>query len=348
MSTPAAQYFTRLLEPYALPQSHPLMQQARMYSAANNEVDSYTQNRIMLMEYMEKLGRQVMNVESDGNCMFSAIQKVYSERAPHSEDATKDFRSIAVTELRRHRDLYEKFVDQDYEAYIHKMSRPGEFGDNIVLQAIANAENKKFSVYRVDPNTKKVTVNIIQRNTKDRMGSEIKRPIQHVHLVYFAEEKHYMAAVLHPDQPPEVPLVLSDRQQAIIQFSNLGIDVDDSIPEDKDSLYNSIAVLRQGNSNVKQGVFRLLELFPDRYAAFGSDAEFHVIADTVGANLVIHEIGDDHVIKTLQYKRFVDGTSPSKSSGTAPVKIMNLARYKGFYLPVKSIRAQSKDRRQSV
>ena len=327
MTTAAARYFLSKLEPIALPDDHLLMR--KWYKYSRNEVDNYTKYRIILLEHMETLGRQIKDVRSDGNCMFSAIREIEKGNNLTTE---KDYRKIAVLELRKNKKLYENFVDENFETYIARMSKSGEFGDNIMLQGIANAENKKFTIHQVDVNTKRVLSNTIQRNTTERESSTLNRAIVNIHLVYFSEQKHYMAAVLHPEQPREIPLVLTQRDISVLKFQELGIAVDDSITESDRSFYNSLATQcnwPSGNAIISD-VTKLLAMCPDRYPNDCPDSKFRAIADCLGSDLVIYKIIDGK-LSNNHYPRFTG------RDADCPQKVIRLASYSGYYMPVTDI-----------
>lgn len=60
--------------------------------------------------------------------------------------ARRHVRAMAVKQLCVRRDLYERFVPDNYEQYVARMKRNGEWGDHVTLQAISDALGMKVSL----------------------------------------------------------------------------------------------------------------------------------------------------------------------------------------------------------
>ena len=55
------------------------------------------------------------------------------------QELHQEVRHAAVEQLRRGRPQYSSFVVGSYSSYVDRMSKPAEWGDNLTLQAIADA-----------------------------------------------------------------------------------------------------------------------------------------------------------------------------------------------------------------
>ena len=86
-------------------------------------------NRLRLYGLKEK------KVRGDGNCQFRALaDQLFRDQERHAE-----CRAAVISQLRREREHYAVFVDQDYLSYVGEMSRDATWGDNITLQAASDA-----------------------------------------------------------------------------------------------------------------------------------------------------------------------------------------------------------------
>lgn len=81
-------------------------------------------------------------VQGDGNCQFRAL----SDQFYRTPDHHKFVRQQVVNQLKSHNDMYEAYVPMDYGDYLKKMSKSGEWGDHVTLQAAADSYGVKIFV----------------------------------------------------------------------------------------------------------------------------------------------------------------------------------------------------------
>ncbi|XVF55491.1 hypothetical protein PTKIN_Ptkin06aG0040000 [Pterospermum kingtungense] len=86
-------------------------------------------NRLQLYGFVE------LKVQGDGNCQFRAL----SDQLCHTPDNHKYVRRQVVNQLKSHPETYEGYVPMDYAEYLKKISRSGEWGDHVTLQAAADS-----------------------------------------------------------------------------------------------------------------------------------------------------------------------------------------------------------------
>jgi hypothetical protein len=93
-------------------------------------------SRDRLRQRLEFYGVEERSVWSDGNCQFaSASDQLFGSPSRHAE-----VRAAAVAQLRKEPERYSPFVaGWDFNDYTNSMSRHREWGDNVTLQAIADA-----------------------------------------------------------------------------------------------------------------------------------------------------------------------------------------------------------------
>ncbi|XP_061347076.1 OVARIAN TUMOR DOMAIN-containing deubiquitinating enzyme 9 isoform X2 [Gastrolobium bilobum] len=81
-------------------------------------------------------------VEGDGNCQFRAL----SDQLYRSPDHHKFVREQIVQQLKSYPEVYAGYVPMAYSDYLKKMSKSGEWGDHVTLQAAADWYGVKIFV----------------------------------------------------------------------------------------------------------------------------------------------------------------------------------------------------------
>ncbi|XP_039042133.1 OVARIAN TUMOR DOMAIN-containing deubiquitinating enzyme 10-like [Hibiscus syriacus] len=95
-----------------------------------------------LLSRLQLYGFDELKVQGDGNCQFRAL----SHQLYHTPDNHKYVRLQIVNQLKSNRETYEGYVPMDYADYLKKMSKSGEWGDHVTLQAAADAYGLKIFV----------------------------------------------------------------------------------------------------------------------------------------------------------------------------------------------------------
>ncbi|KAL8533149.1 hypothetical protein ACS0TY_009410 [Phlomoides rotata] len=85
-------------------------------------------NRLQLYELVE------LKISGDGNCQFRSL----SDQIYRTPEHHKFVREQVVDQLKSRSDLYENYVPMAYADYVKKMSKNGEWGDHVTLQAAAD------------------------------------------------------------------------------------------------------------------------------------------------------------------------------------------------------------------
>lgn len=101
--------------------------------------DSWERLRWALSDY----GLQARDVKGDGACQFRAVaDQLFGNQEQHAI-----VRARAVAQLQAHPEVYAGFaVAESFEEYLVRMSEPTTWGDNLSLQAIADAFNVKVCI----------------------------------------------------------------------------------------------------------------------------------------------------------------------------------------------------------
>uniref|UniRef100_A0ACD5ZHW0 Uncharacterized protein n=2 Tax=Avena sativa TaxID=4498 RepID=A0ACD5ZHW0_AVESA len=93
-------------------------------------------DRLRLYELVEH------KVKGDGNCQFRALSDQLYQTPDHHEFV----REQIISQLKSNRDAYDGYVPMAYDEYLDKVSRNGEWGDHVTLQAAADKYGVKIFV----------------------------------------------------------------------------------------------------------------------------------------------------------------------------------------------------------
>ncbi|XP_047083016.1 OVARIAN TUMOR DOMAIN-containing deubiquitinating enzyme 9-like [Lolium rigidum] len=93
-------------------------------------------DRLKLYELVEH------KVKGDGNCQFRALSDQLYQTPDHHEFV----REQIISQLKSNRDAYDGYVPMAYDEYLDKVSRNGEWGDHVTLQAAADKYGVKIFV----------------------------------------------------------------------------------------------------------------------------------------------------------------------------------------------------------
>ncbi|XAR69121.1 Ubiquitinyl hydrolase 1 [Bertholletia excelsa] len=97
--------------------------------------DEATSDHQRLLDRLQLYGLVERKVQGDGNCQFCAL----SDQFYRTPDHHKFVRQQIVNQLKSHRESYEGYVPMEYDDYLKKMSKSGEWGDHVTLQAAADS-----------------------------------------------------------------------------------------------------------------------------------------------------------------------------------------------------------------
>ncbi|XP_057422941.1 OVARIAN TUMOR DOMAIN-containing deubiquitinating enzyme 12 [Lotus japonicus] len=93
-------------------------------------------DRLQLYDFVEH------TVQGDGNCQFRAL----SDQLYNTPDHHKFVRRKVVNQLKSHPDIYDGYVPMEYGEYLEKMTKSGEWGDHVTLQAAADSYGVRIFV----------------------------------------------------------------------------------------------------------------------------------------------------------------------------------------------------------
>ncbi|XVE76153.1 hypothetical protein DITRI_Ditri12bG0150700 [Diplodiscus trichospermus] len=159
----------------------------------NGEIPSFDEamsDHERLLNRLQLYGFVELKVEGDGNCQFRAL----SDQLYHTPDNHKYVRQQVVNQLKSHPETYEGYVPMDYADYLKKMSKRGEWGDHVTLQAAADLYSVRIFVITSFKDTSYIEILPNFRKSKG------------VIFVSFWAEVHYNSIYFQRDPPSaEVP-----------------------------------------------------------------------------------------------------------------------------------------------
>lgn len=105
-------------------------------------VDEATSDHERLLERLQLYELVELKVQGDGNCQFRSLSDQFYRTTEHH----KFVRQQVVDQLKSHPDIYEGYVPMAYEEYLRNISKSGEWGDHVTLQAAADSYGVKIFV----------------------------------------------------------------------------------------------------------------------------------------------------------------------------------------------------------
>ncbi|KAL3530540.1 hypothetical protein ACH5RR_009862 [Cinchona calisaya] len=104
--------------------------------------DEATLDHQRLLERLQVYELVECKVLGDGNCQFRALSDQFYRTPEHHEFVRQE----VVDQLKSCPEIYEGYVPMAYDDYLEKMSRNGEWGDHVTLQAAADSYGVKIFV----------------------------------------------------------------------------------------------------------------------------------------------------------------------------------------------------------
>ncbi|GAB4856670.1 hypothetical protein Ancab_040502 [Ancistrocladus abbreviatus] len=105
-------------------------------------VDEATSDHQRLLHRLQLYELVEHKVQGDGNCQFRALSDQFYRTPEHHEFV----RQQIVDQLESCAECYEGYVPMEYSEYLKKMSKNGEWGDHVTLQAAADSYGVKIFV----------------------------------------------------------------------------------------------------------------------------------------------------------------------------------------------------------
>ncbi|KAK9283099.1 hypothetical protein L1049_011329 [Liquidambar formosana] len=105
-------------------------------------VDEATSDHQRLLDRLQLYDLVELKVQGDGNCQFRALSDQFYRNPEHH----RFVRNQIVEQLKSHPEIYKGYVPMAYDDYLKKISKTGEWGDHVTLQAAADSYGVKIFV----------------------------------------------------------------------------------------------------------------------------------------------------------------------------------------------------------
>jgi OTU domain-containing protein 5 len=94
-------------------------------------------------QLMQRRGFALQHIEPDGNCLFRAISwHLYGGGEMHLH-----VRQLCVEFMRKERAYFERFVTEDFDAYLERKARPGVHGNHVEIHALCEMYCRPVLIY---------------------------------------------------------------------------------------------------------------------------------------------------------------------------------------------------------
>ncbi|CAL1404218.1 unnamed protein product [Linum trigynum] len=171
-------------------------------------VDEATLDHQRLLDRLQVYDLVERKVQGDGNCQFRALSDQFYRTTEHHEFV----RQQVVKQLKSSPESYEGYVPMAYDDYLEKMSKSGEWGDHVTLQAAADSYGVKI---------------VVITSFKDTCYIEILPNFQRserVILLSFWAEVHYNSIFPH-----DIPAYGTRRKKKWRMFRNKNLEPSDEL-----------------------------------------------------------------------------------------------------------------------
>ncbi|KAK4419217.1 OVARIAN TUMOR DOMAIN-containing deubiquitinating enzyme 10 [Sesamum alatum] len=149
-------------------------------------VDEATSDHQRLLDRLQLYDLIEHKVQGDGNCQFRALSDQFYRTPEHH----KFVRKQVVRQLKAHPEMYEGYVPMEYAEYLKRMSKNGEWGDHVTLQAAADSYGVRILVVTSFKDT--CYIEILPKDQKSKRV---------IYLSFWAEV-HYNSIYPQGDLPP--------------------------------------------------------------------------------------------------------------------------------------------------
>ncbi|XP_026200230.1 OTU domain-containing protein 4 [Anabas testudineus] len=116
----------------------------------------------LMDDYLKTLGLHRKRIAKDGSCLFRAV----AEQVLHCQSLHTEVRAQCVEFLKKNREVYEAFVEGDFEDYLCKLQDPQQWVGEVEINALAVMYKRDFLIYQ-EPG--KPAVPITDNNFKEKV-----------------------------------------------------------------------------------------------------------------------------------------------------------------------------------
>ncbi|XP_051937560.1 OTU domain-containing protein 4 isoform X3 [Hippocampus zosterae] len=98
----------------------------------------------LMDDYLATVGLHRKRVAKDGSCLFRAV----AEQVLHCQSIHAQVRAQCIRFLRQHREIYEAFIEGDFEAYLQRLQDPQQWAGEVEMNALAIMFKRDFVIFQ--------------------------------------------------------------------------------------------------------------------------------------------------------------------------------------------------------
>ncbi|XP_077355676.1 OTU domain-containing protein 4 isoform X2 [Festucalex cinctus] len=103
-----------------------------------------SEEEALMDEYLDSVGLHRKRVAKDGSCLFRAV----AEQVLHCQSLHARVRAQCVCFLRHHREIYESFIEGDFEEYLLRLQDPQQWAGEVEMNALAVMFKRDFVIFQ--------------------------------------------------------------------------------------------------------------------------------------------------------------------------------------------------------
>ncbi|CAM9519251.1 unnamed protein product, partial [Discosporangium mesarthrocarpum] len=105
--------------------------------------DSQASSDSFFREAMRNKGLVVVDMESDGNCLFRSVShQIYGDVERHHQ-----VRRLCVEHMAKHKSRFGVFVAEDFRDYLRRIRQPCVWGDDLEIRALEELYDRPIEIY---------------------------------------------------------------------------------------------------------------------------------------------------------------------------------------------------------
>ncbi|KAG1354944.1 putative RuBisCO large subunit-binding protein subunit alpha, chloroplastic [Cocos nucifera] len=317
--------------------------------------DEATTDHQRLLDRLKLYDLVELKVQGDGNCQllqrcdtFRALSDQFYRTTEHH----KFVRQQVVNQLKSHPEIYDGYVPMAYDEYLKKMSKNGEWGDHVTLQAAADSYGVRIFILTSFKDTCYIEILPNVQKSKRELptleGKKKKRWWVFLQLLFpkmSSSRQESRRENLMRDQGFQAPLSRDSRcmmplvlYKGLIDFHRLSHSLEDKVQatEAREEVAEELDVLRRrGSPGQKLGGHRQLvvraaakDIAFDQSSRTSLQAGVEKLANAVGVtlgprgrNVVLDEFGNPKVVNDgVTIARAIELADPMENAGAALIR----------------------------
>ncbi|XP_030630786.1 OTU domain-containing protein 4 [Chanos chanos] len=112
--------------------------------SSNMQTNDDREHEKLMDEHLKANGFYRKKIAKDGSCLFRAV----AEQVLHCQGLHTKVRAACVNYLRQNRDLYESFIEGDFEEYLERLQDPQSWVGQVEITALAELYKHDFVIYQ--------------------------------------------------------------------------------------------------------------------------------------------------------------------------------------------------------